>query len=151
VFILPSDNGDVHLMQGDSLEVLSGTTVKKGTELTVIATPAEGYQTETIKANGQAIEGNKFVVTKVTDVVARFSLIDTSIDNAKAIATAQAGHREIIISSDDAVEVSIVSISGITTHHTTVKGTTAIALPAGIYAVTLKQGATSATKKLMVK
>ena len=151
VFILPSDNGDVHLMQGDSLEVLNGTTVKKGTELTVIATPAEGYQTETIKANGQAIEGNKFTVTKVTDVVARFSLIDTSIDNAKAIATAQAGHREIIISSDNVVEVSIVSLSGKTTHATTVSGTKAISLPAGIYVVTLKQGDATVTRKLMVK
>lgn len=83
--------------------MLSGTTVKKGSELTVVTTPAEG------------------------------------------------GNREIRIACDEATDVTIVSLSGKLCHKTTVKGHAAIALPAGIYTVTMKQGSTQATKKLLVK
>ena len=97
------DNGELTLKDSTDAEVLSGTTVKKGSELTVVTTPAEG------------------------------------------------GNREIRIACDEATDVTIVSLSGKLCHKTTVKGHAAIALPAGIYTVTMKQGSTQATKKLLVK
>lgn len=152
VYILPSENGELALKDSTDAKVLSGTTVKKGSELTVVATPAEGYVAKSIRANGAEITGNKFVVTKVTDVVASFEIFVSDIDNAKTVlATAQGGNREIRIASDEATEVSIVSLSGKLCHKTTVKGHTAISLPAGIYTVTMKQGSIQATKKLLVK
>ena len=151
VYILPSDNGELTLKDSTDAEVLSGTTVKKGSELTVVTTPAEGYVAKAVSVNGAEITGNKFVVTKVTDVVARFELFTSAIDTKSVLATAEGGNREIRIACDEATDVTIVSLSGKLCHKTTVKGHAAIALPAGIYTVTMKQGNTQATKKLLVK
>jgi Leucine-rich repeat (LRR) protein len=151
VFILPTENGELALKDAEDNEVVSGTTVKKGTELTVVATPADNYMVKTIKANGEAISDNKFVVTKVTDVVAKFE-VSTGINNQKTIlATAEGGERQILVKSDVDTEVSIVSLSGKTNYKTVVNGDVAISLPAGIYVVTMKAGDAQATKKLMVK
>ena len=151
VYILPSDNGELTLKDSTDAEVLSGTTVKKGSELTVVTTPAEGYVAKAVSVNGAEITGNKFAVTKVTDVVARFELFTSTIDTKSVLATAEGSNREIRIACDEATDVTIVSLSGKLCHKTTIKGHAAIALPAGIYTVTMKQGSTQATKKLLVK
>lgn len=152
VFILPTENGELALKDADDNEVLSGTAVKKGTELTVVATPANNYVVKNIRANGEEISDNKFVVTKVTDVVAKFEVFTAGINNQKTVlATAEGGERQISIKSDVDTEVSIVSLSGKTNYKTVVNGDVAISLPAGIYVVTMKSGDAQATKKLMVK
>ena len=152
VFVLPTENGELALKDAEDNEVVSGSTVKKGTELTVVATPADNYVVKTISANGEAINGNKFVVTKVTDVVAKFEVFTSGIDGHKTvIATAEGGERQIAIKSDADVEVNITSLSGKTNYKTIVNGEVAISVPAGIYVVTLKSGNTQTTKKLMVK
>ncbi len=47
--------------------------VKKGTELTVVATPAEGYELEEVRVNDQPLAAPyKFTVTKATKVSAKF-------------------------------------------------------------------------------
>ncbi|SFW26397.1 Por secretion system C-terminal sorting domain-containing protein [Prevotellaceae bacterium HUN156] len=151
VYILPSENGELTLKDNNDADVLSGTTVKKGTELTVLTAPAEGYVTKSVSANGEAVNGNKFVVTKVTDVVAKFE-VSTGINNQKTVlATAEGGERQILVKSDVDTEVTIVSLSGKTNYKTVVNGDVAISLPAGIYVVTMKAGDAQATKKLMVK
>ena len=59
-------------------------SVVKGTELTVVATPAEGYELTALTANGVDILATKrFVVTKATVVKATFELITYSVKTSK--------------------------------------------------------------------
>ena len=59
-------------------------SVVKGTELTVVATPAEGYKLTALTANGVDILTTKrFVVTKATVVKATFELIAYSVKTSK--------------------------------------------------------------------
>ena len=152
VYILSSENGAIKLFNDKNQEVLSGTTVKKGTEVSVVVEPELEYTLKALKANGVDIKDNKFTVTRVTDVAAKFELASTGVDGvSRILATAEGGNHEIRIVSDEDVEVSVVSLSGKTCYQTVVKGATAIGIPAGIYTVTLKQNGQTATKKLLVK
>ena len=59
-------------------------SVVKGTELTVVATPAEGYELTALTANGVDILATKrFVVTEATVVKATFELITYSVKTSK--------------------------------------------------------------------
>lgn len=68
--------GSIRLFDGET-EVVSGTAVEAGTELTVIATPAEGYGLKAIYVNGTALpEGETtFVVESETTVSAEFEAL----------------------------------------------------------------------------
>lgn len=152
VYVLPSENGEVKLIDANGEEVPSGTAVKKGTELTVVTTPDESYTENAVTVNGQSLTANKFVVTQLSDVTAKFKLTTTGIDGTQqTLATVKGAAGEIIVECDNDTEVTIVSIAGHTLHKTVVKSTSSFEVPAGIYAVTLKQGGNSTTKKLMVK
>jgi hypothetical protein len=152
VFVLPTENGEVSLLDSDNNTVESGTTVKKGTELTVVATPANGYMVESVKANGQEAKDGKFTVTRLTDVAVRFQLVGAGIDGVvSTLATAEGGNRCISVTAKEATRVSIASLSGKSVCDTTVSGQTCIGLPAGVYVVTLSQNGQDATQKLIVK
>ncbi|MBR1933570.1 MAG: leucine-rich repeat domain-containing protein [Prevotella sp.] len=153
VFILPTENGEVSLLDPDLNTVESGTTVKKGTELTVVATPAEGYTVQSVKANGADAVDGKFTVTRITDVAVRFQLVGAGIDGTSTqLALAEGCERCIsVASASGATEVTITSLSGKTAYSTTVTGQRSIGLPAGVYVVTLRQGDNTQTQKLIVK
>ena len=152
VYVLPTENGQVSLKDAQNNTVMSGTTVKKGTELTVVTTPDNGYELASAKANGQDIQNGKFTVNRLTDVAVKFQLVGAGIDGVSTtLATAQGSERSIIVSAQQPTQVGIVSLSGKTVYDTTVSGQTAIGLPAGIYVVTLSQNGQKATQKLIVK
>ena len=49
-----------------------GNSLAAGTEITVTATPAEGYELKEICVNGKAIEGNTFILTQDSVITAVF-------------------------------------------------------------------------------
>ena len=49
-----------------------GNSLAVGTEITVTATPAEGYELKEICVNGKAIEGNTFILTQDSVITAVF-------------------------------------------------------------------------------
>lgn len=151
VFILPTENGEVSLLDPDLNTVESGTTVKKGTELTIVATPAMGYAVASMKANGQDAADGKFTVTRITDVAVKFALAEAIDGVSTTLATAEGGYRAISITTQGATEVTIASLSGKTSYSSTVSSDTTIGLPAGVYVVTLSQNGHTATQKLLVK
>lgn len=65
------ENGTLTIMNGD-VELTSGALVAEGTELTVIAAPASGYQLDAVTVNGETLEGTTFTVTGATVVAATF-------------------------------------------------------------------------------
>lgn len=65
------ENGTLTIMNGD-VELTSGALVAEGTELTVIAAPAFGYQLDAVTVNGETLEGTTFTVTGATVVAATF-------------------------------------------------------------------------------
>lgn len=151
VFILPAENGEVSLLDEEQNTVASGTTVKKGTELTIVATPATGYAVASMKANGQDAADGKFTVTRFTDVAVKF-VLSQAIDGVRtALATAEGGYRAISIATKADTEVTITSLSGKTSYSSTISGDTTIGLPAGVYVVTMSQNGQTATQKLLVK
>ena len=152
VYILPAENGEVKLVDEQGGDVVSGTAVKKGSELTVVTTPAEDYFAEAVTVNGQVLANNKFVVEKLSDVTAKFKLISSGINNVqRTLATAEGGHNAIHVESQEEVEVCVASLSGQVLYNALVCGKADVKLPAGFYVVTLKQGNDSLSKKLMVK
>ena len=152
IYVIPSLHGDVKLVDGEGTEVASGTTVQKGSELTVVATPDEDYYTNSIMVNGKKLEENKFIVEKTSDVTAKFKLISSDINSVqRTLATAQGGRGAIRIQSNEEVEVFVTSLSGQALYSALVNGNAEIKLPAGIYMVTMQQGKDTITKKLLVK
>ena len=65
------ENGTLTIMNGD-VELTSGAFVAEGTELTVIAAPAFGYQLDAVTVNDETLEGTTFTVTGATVVAATF-------------------------------------------------------------------------------
>ena len=65
------ENGTLTIMNGD-VELTSGALVAEGTELTVIAAPAFGYQLDAVTVNDETLEGTTFTVTGATVVAATF-------------------------------------------------------------------------------
>lgn len=66
-------------------------SVPDGTELTVNATPAEGYELRGIFVNSKEINGNKFVVNAYTTVRVEFSLKSTPAPKTASITTKVVG------------------------------------------------------------
>ena len=65
------ENGTLTIMNGD-VELTSGAFVAEGTELTVIAAPAFGYQLDAVTVNDEPLDGTTFTVTGATVVAATF-------------------------------------------------------------------------------
>lgn len=147
ITIAPTENGDVKLYDADNNEVKSGDKVKKNTTVTVVATPAEGYEVVSAKANGKDITDNKFIVTKATDVVVKFT-VATAIDAATTeTVTVEGGRQEIIVSASNATKAAVYTLSGKKVFDATVVGRKAVSVPAGVYVVTVD----GTTQKVLVK
>ena len=152
VYVLQMVHGDAKMVDAEGTEVASGTAVQKGTELTVVASPEEGYYNNAIYVNGTSLTGNTFTVEKLTDVSVRFKLISSDLNKIdRTLATAQGGRGAICIESNEEVEVLITSLSGQRLYNALVNGEAEVKLPAGLYLVSLTQGKDTITKKLMVK
>ena len=72
VTITEPQNGTLVVMNGEEA-VATGTELAHGTELTIIATPAEGYELGAITVNDNAIEGNTLTLTEAATIAATFN------------------------------------------------------------------------------
>lgn len=72
VTITEPQNGTLVVMNGEET-VATGTELAHGTELSIIATPAEGYELGAITVNGNAIEGNTLTLTEAATIAATFN------------------------------------------------------------------------------
>ena len=72
VTITEPQNGTLVVMNGEEA-VASGTELAHGTELSIIATPAEGYELGAITVNDNAIEGNALTLTEAATIAATFN------------------------------------------------------------------------------
>ena len=66
-------NGTLEVTVGPGIAIQSGATVEAGASITVTATPAEGYQLETLTVGGEALEnGASYAVNSNVEIVATF-------------------------------------------------------------------------------
>ena len=66
-------NGTLEVTVGPGIAIQSGATVEAGASITVTATPAEGYQLETLTVGGEALEnGASYAVNSDVEIVATF-------------------------------------------------------------------------------
>lgn len=72
VTITEPQNGTLVVKNGEET-VASGAELAHGTELTIVATPADGYELGAITVNGNAIEGTTFTLTEAATVAATFN------------------------------------------------------------------------------
>lgn len=147
ITILPTDNGTVTLYDADNNEVKSGSKVKKNSTVRLVATPAEGYNIASAKANGKDITNNQFTVTKATDVAVKFT-VATSINGTQAeTVTVEGGSHELIFTAGRATAATVCTINGTVAFNGIIDGTQAISVPAGIYIVTVN----GTTQKVLVR
>lgn len=78
IFTVTVDNAitngsiDVKMPDGTSLNPGTNAGIKENTQLTIIATPANGYRLKTLKANGSSITGTTYTVTATVILSAEF-------------------------------------------------------------------------------
>ena len=66
-------NGTLEVTVGPGITIQSGAVVEAGASITVTATPAEGYQLETLTVGGEALEnGASYTVNSDVEIVATF-------------------------------------------------------------------------------
>lgn len=129
------ENGTVKVYTTTDKEVMSGTKVKKNSELKVVSTPAKGYAIESAKANGTDIKDNKFVVTSATTVVVKFT-VDAGIEGVNQNKTVvQGGNRELTFSTSEPTEIRVYAPNGKLVFADTITGTQSIGVPSGVYIV----------------
>ena len=67
------ENGTLEVTVGPGITIQSGAVVEAGASITVTATPAEGYQLETLTVGGEALEnGASYAVNSNVEIVATF-------------------------------------------------------------------------------
>ena len=67
------ENGTLEVTVGPGITIQSGAVVEAGASITVTATPAEGYQLETLTVGGEALEnGASYAVNSDVEIVATF-------------------------------------------------------------------------------
>ena len=121
----------------------SGTKTAKKTELTVKATPDQGYTLVSVTANGVAVDNGKFTLTRSTVVAATFA-VSSDIDGVGAdLFSVVGGSGEIFLSTDIPTDVFVFSVDGRLVFSATVSGSRSIGLSQGVYIV--KTGKTSQT------
>ena len=151
ITILPYENGEVTVKDAGNNVVKSGSKVQKNTEITVNAIPANGYTVLSMKANGQDIADNKFVVKQATEVAVKFSLVSSIGGVERVVATTEGGNHVINIYTNSEVKATVLGANGKVLFSDTLSADTSIGFPTGIYIVTLQNGTDTITRKLLVK
>ncbi len=143
-------NGKIQLMDSNNKEVVSGGKVAKNTVVTVITEPDEGYQVESVKANGKEVVENAFTVLRATDVVAKFTILSGIDMNEKEAITVIGGKNNITFDASAQAEIGIYSMDGVQIQKKTISDNERIDLPAGMYVVTVKTGQANVSKVVVV-
>ena len=150
VTILEPEHGSVTLFTADQTPVLSGNKVKKNSTLKVVATPEEGYRLTKITANGKVAENGEFIITRATDVTARFE-VATGIESVEAdelvIKGAKGG---ITVVSETPAVVTVYHLGGQQVAQQTVASNGTVALAAGTYVVNVQNENLRVSKVVIV-
>lgn len=135
VTILPYENGTVTVTKPTDIEVESGDQVAKNTEITIEATPAEGYIVDYVKANGESVTGGKYTITRSTEIQVRFvkgSGVNELYNGGLSIV---GGVNQITVTTEGNTHVAIFGTTGVQHYDGMINGTEAIALNPGVYVV----------------
>jgi hypothetical protein len=108
-----AENGTIAVTSGGE-SLGSGTSVSYGSELTITATPADGYQLDSLKVNGTSVEsGSTLTVSSDVTVHAVFSKVITRMASLSENGTrVYAAGRTIYVQASAGSNVSIYSVSG---------------------------------------
>lgn len=150
ITIMDTENGTVKVLDTNKQEILSGHKVAKNSVLDVIATPAAGYVTESMKANGTAIINNQFTVTRATDVVVKFTFGTGISDVNEETVTVRSGHDAIFVESTGNALITVYDMTGKQLYSREIAGKETIHLPAGTYIVTASNDGEKISKKVTV-
>lgn len=150
VTIKEAENGSVRLLDKDKNEVLSGDKVEKNSVVTIESTPAEGYELESVKANGVRVQDNRFIVDRATEVVAKFMVVTGMGSQSETVISVSGEQGAIYINAPVSAEICVYSMSGIQVFSGTVIGEESIRLPAGNYIVSVSESEEKVSKILVV-
>ena len=150
ITIKESENGSITLYDEQQQEVVSGQKVAKNSVLTVKADPAAGYQLEWVKANGKAVNGESFSVTRSTDIAARFALQTGIDDESEQMVTLYTEGRTIVVESPLPADVTVWSMQGGTVFAQQHTQQAQMTLQAGIYLVKVSNGHDEVVQKVVL-
>ena len=151
VTIFTPKNGSLKVTDSKGQEVVSGGKVAKNTEITIVATPAEGYKVEFVKANGEVVSNGKFTITRATDVYAKFVELGGVEDVENNGIAIVGGQNEITVNAAVESAVSIYNMAGIELANKVIEGEDVTSLAAGMYIVTVRNNQANVSKVVMVR
>lgn len=151
VTIFTPKNGSLKVTDSKGKELVSGDKVAKNTEITVVATPAEGYKVEFVKANGEVVSNGKYTITRATDVYAKFVELGGVEDVENNGVEIIAGQNEITINAAVESAVSIYNMAGIELANKVIEGEDVTSLAAGMYIVTVRNNQANVSKVVVVR
>lgn len=147
VTLLPSTNGTATMATEDGTAVPSGSKVKKNTVVVVTAVPAEGYQLQTVKANGKVAKDGKFTVEAATEVLVQFT-VATSVEGIGTVSTTvKGGNGELLFETSSPIQVAVYTLGGKLVYSSTVNGNATVALQPAVYVVKVGKE----TRKVIVR
>lgn len=135
VTIENAENGTVKVFTTADTEVLSGTKVKKNSDLKVVSTPATGYAVQSATANGANIVNNTFKITEATTVVVKFAVANGVEGVSENATTVEGGSNELLFTASEPTEIRVYTTGGKLVFAETVRGSQAVGLPSGVYVV----------------
>lgn len=135
LFINPTVNGSVQLLDADGNAIESGSKVKKNSPITIVPTPDEGYVFDKATANNVDIDGLQFKVYRLTNFAAFFKQGDAvtaiTLDGVNIFA---AGGAVKVATPDDA-KVEIFDINATKLIDTAIHTSASFPMTAGLYLV----------------
>ena len=134
--IVPSENGSIRLYDVDNNEILSGTTTLRNSDITVVATPAEGYAYTSVLLNDvEEVKGNTFMIGAYCRVQGLFNSNQAIDDNLSRTTRVFATRGAIHVEAHERVMVAVYTIDGRLVHETAVLDNVSIPTPSGMYIV----------------
>ena len=134
--IIPSENGSIRLYDVDNNEILSGTTTLRNSDITVVATPAEGYAYTSVLLNDvEEVKGNTFMIGAYCRVQGLFNSNQAIDDNLSRTTRVFATRGAIHVVAHERVMVAVYTIDGRLVYETAVLDNVSIPTPSGMYIV----------------
>ena len=147
------ENGTISVML-DTIALVSGDKVDKNSEITITATPDNGYKLKTLTVNGNPFEsGNTHIVVADVNIVAEF--VETSIEDfaAQGITIYPNPVQDILhIKADETITaVSIYNMQGAIVVQNTgdVREINISSLPAAIYMLRVEMGESASIMQII--
>lgn len=144
-------NGTIVLKDVDGQVIKSGDKVKRNSDITVEATPAEGYELDKITVNGREIEGLTFTVSRPSTVIATFkkqgSVSEITIDGVDVAGAEQS----ILVAADKVAKVAVYDMNGRSVYAAEINDNVVIPMATGYYAVRIETADGTMSRVVSVK